>query len=246
MTAALSGRRLSKTLNRQVVLDAVDLEVLPGKAAVLIGPNGAGKSVALRALAMIDPPDSGEVTFEGRLYTFPTPSAPPPWPDVTVCFQQLFLWPHLKLRDAAKLVLQKRQVEGDRFDRLVEQLQLAHLLNRYPNECSLGERQRAALFRALVLRPKYLLADEVTAAMDVESAERVIEVLAGEMAAGVGIMLVTHHLGLATRLAASVQFVEGGRVIESGSADILRSPKTDRLRRFVQLLEPVTFSDRTA
>ena len=65
------------------------------------------------------------------------------------------------------------------------------------------------------------------------------------MEAGVGIMLVTHHLGLAARLAASVEFLEHGCVIETGSADILRAPKTDRLRRFVQLLEPLTFSGRS-
>ncbi len=242
----LQGHQLKKELGGRTVLDGVDLLVRPGRATILIGPNGAGKSVALRALAMIDAPDAGHVSVDGRRYDFPGATLPNPWPDITVCFQQLFLWPHLTLRRSAELVLKNRKLVSDRFEQLVESLRVQHLLDRYPNECSLGERQRAALFRALVIRPKYLLADEVTAAMDIEAAERVVEVLESEMKAGVGVLLVTHHLGLATRLAASIEFFEHGQVIESGTAEILAEPRTERLQRFVRLLEPIAYQSKPA
>ena len=110
----LIGTDLRKQLSGHHALSGVDISVRPGEATVVVGPNGAGKSALVRALAMIDPPDAGVVTIDGDTYRFPSSGkvSPVPWPKVTVCFQQLFLWPHLTLRRMALLPL--RNVPTDR------------------------------------------------------------------------------------------------------------------------------------
>src|SRR5690348_10176432 len=95
--AVLVGEELVKEVAGQTLLNRVSLAVQPGKAIALIGPNGAGKTVLLHALSLADPPTSGRVVVDDDLYRFPDSESgkPPPWPTVTVVFQQLFLWPHM-------------------------------------------------------------------------------------------------------------------------------------------------------
>lgn len=238
----LTGTALRKNLNDSQALQGVDIAIAPGEATVVVGPNGAGKSVLIRALSLIDPPDMGVVTIDDRMFSFPATTGKhvaPPWPNVTVCFQQLFLWPHLTLRQSATLPLRHRPSADSTgsMSALAEELGIDHLLDRYPNECSLGERQRASLLRALLLRPTYLLCDEITAAMDVEAAYVVLEILSRELRRGMGLLMVTHQLGFAARVATTVAFLEGGQVKEKGGPSILSSPVSERMRRFVAIME---------
>jgi ABC-type polar amino acid transport system ATPase subunit len=182
------------------------------------------------------------VIVDDAEYRFPEPDSRmnPPWPMVTMVFQQLFLWPHMTMQQNILLPVQKRGItaaDRDLFDQLAKTFRLDKVLDKYPNQASLGERQRVALSRALFLRPRYLLLDEITSAQDVEYVQVILKHLQGLKSAGVGLLFVTHMLGFAGRLADQVQFLDNGEVVESGPVSILSSPQTERMNRFVSLIE---------
>ena len=148
---------ISKSLQGRPLLKDISLTCAPGECIALTGPNGAGKTVLLKALSLVNPPTAGTITFGPNSYHFSAnengPQKPPPWPDLTFVFQQLFLWPNMTLRDNITLAarLQPHDVHAHditaRFEQLVSKLGLQDLMDRYPNEVSGGQRQRAALVR---------------------------------------------------------------------------------------------------
>ena len=144
----ISVEGISKAFGSVQVLRNVSFSLSPGEAIAVIGPNGSGKSVLLRATALVDPPDTGQIRVDGRLFAFPgEPSRERRaslWPNVTVVFQQLFLWPHLRLRE--NIALPGRRIpDGDKpyYEEIVRLFELDSILDRFPNQVSLGERQRA-------------------------------------------------------------------------------------------------------
>jgi ABC-type polar amino acid transport system ATPase subunit len=231
----LRATGLRKLFGSTQILDADEFSVSPGEIVVVIGPSGGGKTSLLRAVSLIDPPTSGTIEIDHDIYKFPSRSMPaPPWPRLTVVFQQLFLWPHLTLRQNIELPLQLR---GDAVPayvaNLIEEFQMTSLIHRYPNAVSTGERQRAALIRAIALRPRYLLLDEVTAAQDVERVALVLRKVQELRAEGVGIVIVTHALSFARRAADAVYFIDSGTVTREGDGTILDSPSRPRFRQFL-------------
>lgn len=234
------GRDIVKDFGTKRVLDGVDVQVGPGEVCALMGPNGCGKSTLLRALALLDPPTSGEVQIDERTYRYPDTGdngLSAPWPELTFVFQQIFLWPHLTVRDNILLPVQGRDDVDDTYlAELIETFDLAEFIDRFPNQVSLGQRQRAGLVRALALRPKYLLLDEVTSALDVEQVTLVLEQINLLRSRGAGVMLVTHMVGFARRVADQVVFIDDGKVIESGGPDVLTDPSTERVAHFLSLI----------
>lgn len=239
----LTARNLARRVGTRALLADIDFAVAPGSAIAVLGPNGSGKSSLLRALALVDVADVGEVAIDDRTYRFPLAARiEPPWPDVTLVFQQLFLWPHMTLRENLMLPLRKRDRGKARDPErevlgVTSALDLQHLLDRHPNEVSLGERQRAAIARAVLLRPRYLLLDEPTSALDVEHAELLLQYLVALRKSGIGIVVVTHMLGFARRLADQFAFMDNGRIAEMGSVSGLDDPRTAHLREFVSLVD---------
>ena len=240
----LIGRKLSKHFGSTVALDGVDCIVEPGRLTAIIGPSGSGKSTLLRALSLIDPPDSGQIELDGKSYTFPADrlTFEPPWPRLTVVFQQFFLWPHLTLRENILLPIRRRKISGaeGKLQTLLATFDMAGFINRYPNETSQGQRQRAALARAFLLEPAYILLDEVTSSLDVESVAAVLEHLRVLCAEGIGLLLITHTLGFLQQSADYVIFLDSGRTLESGGKEILEKPQHPRFKRFVSLLQRAT------
>lgn len=237
----LTTQHLTRRFGTQVGFEDINLEIDAGQMLALIGPSGAGKSTLLRCLALLDPADSGAILIDDLNVTFPHPQTelPHPWPLITAVFQQLYLWPHRTIRDNLLLVasnLERFSVAKD-LNPLIEKLKLGKFIDRYPGECSVGERQRAALARAMILRPKYLLLDEVTSALDIEHIGTVITQLMELKSAGTGIIAVTHSLNFARHCADKICFMDGGRIIEQGTADILVHPQKERLKRFVSVLD---------
>src|SRR5262249_55448931 len=155
-----------------------------------------------------------------------------------VVFQQHFLWPHMSLRE--NILLPARRYDGyeARVAALVAAFDMEHVMDRYPNEASIGQRQRAALIRGLALKPKYILLDEITAALDVEQTGKILRYFLEGGGQGLGILIVTHLLGFARRLISvrgggTVYFMDDGLIVEHGGSEILNAPATERLRSFL-------------
>lgn len=237
----LIAERLGKSYDAGPVLRDISLTLSPGRITCLVGPSGSGKTTLLKCLSMVEPASSGTISLDGRTYSFPLQAGqaepePRPWPALTAVFQSLFLWPHLTLRENILLPGRQANPEAERdLSGLAALFEMEEFLDRYPNEVSGGQKQRAALARALLLNPRYILLDEITSALDVEQSARILTKLTHLRERGIGVLLITHHLQFARRVADHILFLAGGAVVEEGSPSILDAPATPRLRDFVAL-----------
>ncbi len=241
----LKGTNLKKSYRGHNILDGVDIALEPGQISVIIGPSGSGKTTLLKVLAMLDPPQSGTISVDDWSVQFPLEKGKklqPPWPKVTVVFQQLFLWPHLTLLQNITLPVYLRygQEDENKVAELITLFDMEGFIHRYPNESSLGQRQRAALARALLLKPKYLLLDEITSSLDVEQVAIILAHLKKLAQAGIGILTVTHLLHFAQEAADRVVFMENGQIIEQGGKEVLVNPAQERVKRFLSVIEAAT------
>lgn len=237
----LIGKKITKQYHGREILKGVDIKVEPGKITSLIGPSGSGKTTLLRVLSMLDLPDTGSIFLDSEKYNFPVQPNEiiPPWPRVSVVFQQLFLWPHLTLRQ--NILLPLKGVRDDQhISELIKILQMEEFIDRYPNQVSLGQRQRVALARALALNPEYLLLDEITSALDVEQVNIILNHLQALKDKGVGILIVTHLLNFAQRASDQIVFLDEGKVIETGGKEILEKPKHERIQKFLSIVKAAT------
>ena len=233
---------IHKKFDQRTVLNGIDLSIEPGKITCLIGPSGGGKTTLLRALALLEYPDSGTINVDGKPYQFPLAkdaSIDAPWPHVSVVFQSLFLWPHLTLRQNVLLPAKRRGLPDvhARLDELIAFFEMGDFIDNYPNEASRGQQQRVALARAVMLKPQYMLLDEITSALDVEQVAKVLEYLQGLRDQGIGIFIITHLLGFAKRAADKILFLADGKIEEAGGPEIIAHPQSPRLQQFVATIE---------
>lgn len=240
--AGLAGRDITLVRSNQTVLADVSVSIRPGEITALVGPSGAGKTTLLKALSLVESPTSGSLSIDGISYKFPLAKGSAlvaPWPHLTVVFQQLFLWPHLTLRQNIMLPIGKKldSRRSDYLQHLLKRFDMERFVDRHPNEVSLGQRQRAALVRAMVLEPRYILLDEITSSLDVEQIALILSEIRNLRERGVGIMLITHLLHFAREAADSIVFLEGGRVLASGGKELLTNPSHDRIARFLAMAE---------
>lgn len=237
----LEARNLVFSFPGKPVFRDVSLGIKPGGITVLIGPSGTGKTTLLRCLALLEKPQSGEIAVDEQNFAYPWPAEKPfnpPWPKLTTVFQQLFLWPHLTLRENILLPVRRRGVANtkDALAALIEAFDMGDFIDSYPNEASLGQRQRAALARAVMLEPRYLLLDEITSALDVEQIAKILTYLKTLRGRQIGIFIITHLLGFARHAADQVVFMAGGEIAEQGAPDILKNPQTERLQQFLSVI----------
>lgn len=238
----ITAKNIHKAFGGRQILNGIDMTIEPGKITCLIGPSGSGKTTLLRAVGLLEPADSGQIWVDDIRYDFPLdgPIRTPPWPHMTVVFQSLFLWPHMTLREnimlPALLRAGSKEVK-ERLEELIKFFEMETFIDSYPNEASRGQQQRVALARALMLKPRYILLDEITSALDVEQVAKVLEKLQLLRDAGIGIFLITHLLGFAKRASDHILFLNEGKIEESGPPSILVNPQSERLRNFVALIE---------
>ncbi len=230
----------SYTANKPL-LKNVSFGIPPGGVTVLIGPSGSGKTTLLRCMALLEPPQKGDILIDDQCFSYPRPqnaSPTPPWPKLTAVFQQLFLWPHLSLRDNILLPVRRKNPAEirEKLDTLIDAFDMKDFIDNYPNEASLGQRQRIALARALILEPRYLLLDEITSALDVEQIAKILAYLKTLRGKNIGIFIITHLLGFARHTADQVLFMDGGEIAEQGGPEILKAPQTERLGRFLSVI----------
>ena len=196
----LSVKGLSKSYNNKTLFSDIDISVKPETISFMLGPSGVGKTTLLKILAALEESDTGDVTVDSNGRGALSAQQSSFWPEVTMVFQQLFLWPHLTLRENILLPILKRRGEVDRkntLEELIEALGMSEFIDRYPNQVSGGQRQRAAIARAVALEPRYLLLDEVTSALDVHQREKLQQLLKRLLQRGTGILAITHSLSFA-------------------------------------------------
>ena len=181
------------------VLERFDLEVAEGERLVIFGPSGCGKTTLLRLVAGLEVPDEGEIWLEGRIVSKDGEILVDPRErGVGMVFQDLALWPHMRVFDNVAFGLRMQKVPKPeirrRVDELLQAVALEGLENRYPDQLSGGQKQRVALARALALRPKVLLMDEPLASLD-EALNRRLRTLVVELQERYGFTLlyVTHN-----------------------------------------------------
>ena len=233
----LVAKNISKKIDGREILKDVSISLESGQIISIIGPSGSGKTTFLRAISLIDFPNSGTLEIGEDKYQFPIgkdENIKYPYPNLTVVFQQFFIWPHLTIRENITLAL-RGNIDKNHFDEVVELFQMTEFIDRYPNEVSLGQRQRAALARSLMLKPKYLLLDEVTSALDIEQSHLILGHLRQIAEKGVGVIFISHAIHLASKISDKVIFLDNGKIVEEGTNDILKNPQTDRLKKFISI-----------
>nr|WP_301470133.1 amino acid ABC transporter ATP-binding protein [Bifidobacterium mongoliense] len=246
-TPLLSVQHLRKSYGDHEVLTDVSFDVPQGKVVVLLGPSGSGKSTLIRCLNGLETIQSGSIVFDG---TNIGQASEKQWRSlrstIGMVFQSYDLFPNLTVADNIRLgpvKVQKRakdEVE-QQMDTLLKDVQLSDYKNAYPLELSGGQKQRIAIVRALAMNPKLMLFDEVTASLDPEMVREVLELMLRLAKRHMTMIVVTHELEFAKRVADTVLFLENGVILERGSAkDFFTNPKTDRARRFLDSMSPVS------
>ena len=231
------------------VLHGVDLVVEPGTVTVVLGPSGSGKSTLLRSINHLEKVDRGFVALDGelvgyrrkgdKLHELAEKDVLRQRTRFGFVFQSFNLFPHLTALDnivEAPVSAQGRprgEVEAEARE-LLARVGLADREGAYPRQLSGGQQQRVAIARALAMRPAVLLFDEPTSALDPELVGEVLSVIEDLARTGTTMIVVTHEIGFARRVADTVVFMDDGRIVEQGPPDqVLDAPQHDRTRAFL-------------
>jgi polar amino acid transport system ATP-binding protein len=223
----------------QRALDGVTFVSDFSHVLALIGPSGGGKSTLLRMLSGLTPPDSGEVRIDGSLLPTAAKELRAYRSRLGVVFQSFNLFPHMNA--LANVMLPLVQVHGmtdaearERALRIMERLGLADHAGKHPVQLSGGQSQRVAIARALAPKPRLLLFDEPTSALDPEMTAEVLTLIAELRETNTPMILVTHEIGFARKIADRIAFLAEGRVLEeNGAREFFSDPRSDEARCFL-------------
>jgi polar amino acid transport system ATP-binding protein len=220
------------------VLEGVSFQVRTGSVVAIIGRSGSGKSTALRCINRLETIDAGRIRVCGHDITSATRDVNGLHRDVGIVFQSYNLFPHLTAEEnvllAPRLVLKLPPAEQRELAAgVLSQVGLADRAQSYPSQLSGGQQQRVAIARSLAMKPKLMLFDEITSALDPELTGEVLKVIEGLARNGMSMILVTHEMAFARKVADHVIFMHRGKVWEEGAAAMLDAPHTDELRQFL-------------
>jgi polar amino acid transport system ATP-binding protein len=241
--AAIELVGLHKNFGSLEVLRGIDLRVDPGEVVCLIGPSGSGKSTLLRCVNRLEPSTSGSVLVEGVDITDMDVDVDEMRTRIGMVFQQFNLFPHLSVLDnltvGQRKVLRRSKDDAEALARtMLDRVGLSDKVDEYPAHLSGGQQQRVAIARALSMEPDMMLFDEATSALDPELISGVLEVMRDLAEEGMTMLVVTHEMGFARRVADRVVFMDEGVIVESGPpGQVLDHPAEDRTRRFLQEVE---------
>jgi len=239
----LRAEAVRKHFGEHQVLRGVDCSVAAGEVVCLIGASGSGKSTLLRCLNLLEPVTDGTVWFDGRDISDPRVDADAVRRDIGMVFQSYNLFPHLSV--LGNVTLAPRRLNGlskaaaqDEAEELLARFGLADKVHAYPDSLSGGQQQRVALVQALAMRPRVLLLDEITSALDPELVGEVLDAIRTLREEGLTVVMATHEMTFARDVADRVVFLDGGVVLEEGPPSVvLSAPRHERtatfLRRFL-------------
>jgi len=222
------------------VLKGVSLTVERGEVFALIGRSGSGKSTLLRCINGLEKINSGEIEIAGHKVTRDAAQLRKLRKDVGIVFQSYNLFPHLTVGEnimlAPKIVKDVSKAEArKKAEEVLKLVGLSEKFDAYPDQLSGGQQQRVAIARSLAMQPKVMLFDEVTSALDPELTEEVLNVMEELARGGMTMILVTHEMAFARRVATQTIFMHQGKIWEEGpSAELFANPKTPELRQFVK------------
>ncbi len=235
-------RGVTKAFDGTPVLRGIDLVVREHEAVALIGASGSGKSTLLRCIDLLEPIDDGDVLLDGAVVTDPSVEPVAVRRRLGMVFQAFNLFPHLTAIDNVALAPVRAQGVGreEARARAKEQLDRFGLAGREderPDNLSGGQQPRVAIARALATRPRALLLDEITSALDPERVGEVLEVVRDLKVQGTTMLVTTHEMGFARDVADEVCFLHEGRILERGApADVLDTPQRPETQRFLRRL----------
>jgi polar amino acid transport system ATP-binding protein len=228
-----------KRFGANTVLDRVSLTVKTGEIIAVIGRSGSGKSTLLRCINGLESIQDGRIVFDGETVNDPATNLRKLRQRVGIVFQSYNLFPHLSVEK--NITLAPRVVKGmergaarELAVRALARVGLVDKIDAYPDQLSGGQQQRVAIARSLAMQPQLMLFDEITSALDPELTGEVLKVLEQVAGEGMTMMLVTHEMGFARRVATRLIFMHEGRIWEEGRAsEVLAEPRTPELVTFL-------------
>ena len=234
---------LRKSFGSNEVLKGIDLAVEPGEVIAIIGKSGSGKSTLLRCINGLETFDGGALSVDGNPLLHNNPAAMRALRSrVGMIFQSFNLFPHLSV--GGNIMLAPTLVKKHGADaavaqakKLLERVGLAEKFDARPDQLSGGQQQRVAIARALAMEPAVLLCDEITSALDPELVGEVLRVVESLAEEGMTLLMVTHEMNFARKVADRVVFMHAGRIHEMGApATLFANPQTAELKQFLSAL----------
>ena len=231
---------LRKSFGDEIVLQNISFSVPVHTATVFIGASGSGKSTLLRCINLLDGIDDGVIKLDGEDITDPTIKSDQVRRKLGMVFQAFNLFPHMTVRQ--NITLAPIQVHGlskdeanARADELLIRFGLMEKADQYPDRLSGGQQQRVAIIRSLALRPRLLLLDEITSALDPVLVNEVLSTVRDLKNDGMTMVLATHEMGFAKQVADEVCYLEAGQIVERGSAQqMIETPQDQRTIDFLK------------
>ena len=236
-------RHVDKHYGDLHVLRDVNLTVMRGEVLVVIGPSGSGKSTMCRTINRLETIDSGEILIEGEPLPQEGRELARMRAELGMVFQQFNLFAHMTILDNVTLgpreVLGQGKEEAEKYAmELLERVGVGEQAHKVPAQLSGGQQQRAAIARSLAMRPKAMMFDEPTSALDPEMINEVLDVMVELARGGMTMVVVTHEMNFARRVADRVVFMADGQIVEEGSPDeFFDHPKTQRARDFLDSIK---------
>ncbi len=238
MSAVVSLQNVHKSFGSNQVLKGVSFDIARGEVVAIIGQSGSGKSTALRCIDRLESIDEGRIQVCGHQLDGGKVDLGQLRKDVGIVFQSYNLFPHLTVGRNITLALRHvrklpRKACEERARQVLETVGLLEKYDSYPEQLSGGQQQRVAIARSLAMEPQVMLFDEVTSALDPKLTGEVLKVIEKLAEGGMTMVLVTHEMAFARRVADQIVFMHHGQVWETGGPDILVNPQTQELQDFI-------------
>jgi polar amino acid transport system ATP-binding protein len=236
---AIEFRAVNKWFGKLHVLRDVTLAVQPGEVVVICGPSGSGKSTLIRCVNGLERVQGGDIIVLGETITRPGVNLTRLRTQVGMVFQSFNLFPHMTALENIMLAPMKVKrvsaVEAEKIARgLLERVGIPDKADHYPANLSGGQQQRVAIARALAMQPRIMLFDEPTSALDPEMINEVLEVMTDLAREGMTMIVVTHEMGFARRVAHRVVFMDEGQIVEEAEPErFFAAPRSERTRQFL-------------
>lgn len=245
-TDIITIKELNKWYGDFHVLKDVDLRVSVGEKIVVCGPSGSGKSTLIRCINHLEKHQKGSINVLGHELTDNTKNISAIRQDVGMCFQSFNLFPHLSILDNLTLApiwvrgISKKKAEKIAW-KYLKRVNIAEHAHKFPSQLSGGQQQRAAIARSLCMQPKIMLFDEPTSALDPEMVNEVLDVMVSLAEDGMTMIVVTHEMGFARRVADHVIFMDEGRIVERQVPEkFFTSPENERTIEFLKQIHAIS------